>query len=423
MILAAGTTLFPETLVFPPYGHSYGIRKATPKHLFMFFGPRTFFDEPMGLATAKMVSRDDPESEKDDDEVVVYGVNSGRHQLIYNTSMWALALYGERGSGRGQFHNPHGVATEPHGNVFVADKGNNRVVHLFNPEKKVRWVKAFDGRGGGDPGVVKPTYIDLDTRCNIYVVDSGNRRIVVFDSAGTVVRTIPEGTGFLFEGEVRGLAVADGADYWSYPEFNNERVIFCADRDGTRLWKIGFDGTVINRTAFPPGYHAFFGAVDYYHNCYFTDMGNHCVLKFDHNINLLDIFGRKGIEDNEFIEPRGITIWKRYGQTFIAEKKGAQYYWVGTDCKEASLKRMKNNRYRLNVTTTAYSYVSIAKIHSGDTSYCLSKRTVPPGGASVVFTDRNGCIPRAGSSLRMIAEPTYSSYSYYKWTYPITREK
>ena len=127
------TAIDSETLVFPPYGHSYGIRHAKPAHLFMLLGPRTFFDDPQGLATTRLEAWEDTTTKKDDDEVVVYGVNSGRHQIIYNTSMWTLGLYGEKGEGIDQFAIK-GVAADQR-NVYVADSGNNRVVHLLIPAR------------------------------------------------------------------------------------------------------------------------------------------------------------------------------------------------------------------------------------------------------------------------------------------------
>jgi hypothetical protein len=48
------------------------------------------------LAAAKLESWDNPKTKKDDDEVIVYGVNSGQHEIIYNTSMYSLALFGSR---------------------------------------------------------------------------------------------------------------------------------------------------------------------------------------------------------------------------------------------------------------------------------------------------------------------------------------
>ncbi|MBD3322194.1 MAG: hypothetical protein GF350_13935 [Chitinivibrionales bacterium] len=406
-----------ETLVFPPYGHSYGIRKATPKHLFMFFGPVTFFSDPQGLATAKMNSRNDPSTEKDDDEVVVYGVNSGRHQLIYNTSMWTLGIYGSKGSGKDQFLDPRGVTTNAEGHVFVADRGNDRIVHLFNPRKDVHWVKAIDGCRGGGHGLKKPEQVALGARGNVYVSDTGNRRLVVFDSSGAIIRTIPPAGTAMFVNGPAALAVADGRQKWSY--FNKDRFILCADKQGSRLWKITFGGEVLIKTAMPSNHKAQYAAVDYYHNLWVTDKENHCILKFDHNLELLDIFGSHGKDDNQFVQPRGIAIWKRYGQTFIAEKSGAQYYWIGTELKSAKMMHAQDNIYELFVDCTEYSYLTLFKPANEDTTFLLKKRRILPGGTTVKVTDRKNIVSQ-GTTLTLRVEATYSCYTYYHWDYPVT---
>ncbi len=405
-----------ESLVFPPYGHSYGIRKATPKHLFMFFGPQTFFEDPQGLATVKMKSRDDPSTKKDDDEVVVYGVNSGRHELIYNTSMWALALYGTRGSGKGQFLFPKGVAADPEGNVYVADSGNNRIVHLFNPKKEVHWVNSFDGKSAQDPGLKGPMQVGVTSDGDIYVSDRGNHRIVRFDNTGNVLQTIPHrAQTVLFEDGPSTLAVADGRDKWSH--FDSDRFFVCADRGGKRLWKITFDGKVEKKIDMPSGHTAFYAAFDYYHNVWITDKHKHCILKFDRNLKLLDVFGSHGSGDNQFIEPRGITIWKRFGQTFIAERKGAQYYWVGTDLRKKGLTANADKSYTLSLDLAEYSFVSLFKVTGTDTTYALRKRFVYPGSTSTIFHDEKKTLKDGNLILRV--EPTYSSYTFSKWDFPI----
>ncbi len=403
--------VFAESMVFPPYGHSYGIRKATPKHLFMFFGPFAQFDDPQGLATAKMISRDDPEKRGDDDEVVVYGVNSGNHQLIYNTSMWTLAKYGKKGSGKGEFLFPKGVATEPSGNVYVADYGNNRVVHLFNPKREVEWVQAFSGKSASDPGLKKPVQVSLDIPGNVYVSDSGNGRIAVFSGKGKLLWSL--GTEF-FENGPGALAVADGRDKWS--RFNNDRFLFCADKNGRRLWKLGLDGSVKGSVMLPEDFRAGYAAVDYYHSVWLTDQTNHVILKYDRSLNLLEVFGSHGDGDYQFIQPRGIAIWKRYGQTFIAEKKGAQYYWMGTDLKSSSLTRTSSGHFTLSVDVTDHSYLSLFTTQGSDTLFFLPRRSVAPGKQSVQFVDRTGKL-RDHATLRL--EPTYSSYTYYHWDYGI----
>lgn len=405
-----------NTLVFPPYKHSHGIRKAKQAHLFLF-QPFTRFTDPQGIATAKMIARDDTSTEHDDDEVVVYGVNSGNHQLIYNTSMWGLNTFGKKGSGKRHFNFPKGVACDIHGNVYVVDAGNSRIVHLFNPKRKVKWVKAFNGKNSGSPGLKSPSQIGLDEDGYIYVTDSGNRRIVVFDSLGNVLRTIKGSDSISFTNGPTTIAVADGREHWSF--YRKERLIFCADNSGKRLWKIGFDGSVIKTVDMPYKHCAFYGAVDYYHNFWVTDKKNHVVLKFDHNLNLLDVFGSYGEDDNQFIEPRGIAIWKRYGQTFIAEKEGAQYYWMGTDINEKTLE-IDNVRkiVTFDIVLTSYSYISLFQVLNTDTLFYLKKKFVHPF-SQTINLNYNKLMKNKDNEFIFRVEPTYSSYTYNHWDSPV----
>ncbi len=411
------TVIDSETLVFPPYGHSYGIRKAKPAHLFMLLGPRTFFDDPQGLATTRLESWEDTTTKKDDDEVVVYGVNSGRHQIIYNTSMWTLGIYGEKGEGDGQFCSPRGIAADPKGNVFVADSGNNRVVHLFNPGKAIRWEKSFRGELSTDKGLKGPSRISIDESGNVYVNDPGNNRIIVFTKDGEILKKIPGDNEYSFVKGPTALVVADGTSRWSH--FKKERVIFCADLNGTRLWKIDLKGNLIKTTSLPEKYQACYAEIDYYHNIWLTDTYNHCVLKYDHNLQLLDVFGSYGTGDNQFVEPRGIAIYKRFGQVFIAEKKGAQYYWIGTDLKSFDLSKKRTGKYTLTVNATEFSFVTLFSVSGTDTSFLLKKRMVSPGGYRIpVFQIESGRVTQ--NQLNLKIEPTYSSYTYNAWFFPVS---
>jgi|WetSurMetagenome_2_1015567.scaffolds.fasta_scaffold01355_8 hypothetical protein len=409
-----------QTLVEPPYLHTFGIRKATPALLFTFLGSTTEFDDPQGIATAKMKSRDDPKTHEDDDEVVVYGVNAGKNQIIYNATMWTLALYGSTGAGEGNFNAPAGIACDADGNVYVADCGNNRVVHLFNPKKEVRWAGAFTGRNQADPGLRGPCRVALDNVGRVFVSDSGNGRVAVFTSAGVPCRMYPaRGDTFGFERGPVALAVADGLEPFSY--FKGEQAFFCADRQGTRLWKIGFDGGVRKRVDLPPGHHAAYAAVDYYHSLWLTDTGRHCVLKYDHDLNPLDVFGSFGEGKNQFVEPRGIAIWKHYGQTFIAEKHGAQYFWVGTDCTAKSLRENGDNNYTLSLALTEYSFVSLF-LPGRDTVWLARKAFARPGLRRIPVTDARDALAGGNRAVLRI-EPTYSSYTFFKQDCPVAAGK
>jgi len=299
----------------------------------------------------------------------------------------------------------------------VADSGNNRVVKLFNPKSSLQWKGEFTGKTAGDRGLIGPARIGIDEQVNVYVTDPGNSRIVVFDSTGKIKQYIPAtGPAAQFTSGPTALAIADGRSRYSY--YTGEKAIYCADKSGSRLWKIGFDGKTLLQKDVPPGYSALYGAVDYFHNYWVTDRYKHCVLKFDHDLTLLDIFGSYGEGDNQFVEPRGITIYKRFGQVFIAEKKGAQYFWVGTNCKKATLTKNNPgaNSYKLELSTTEFSLVTLFSAMAKDTVIYIRRRWVPCGTNSVFFENRQGIRDRG---LTLKVEPTYSSFTYSSWTYPI----
>ena len=185
------------------------------------------------------------------------------------------------------------------------------------------------------------------------------------------------------------------------------------------MWKFDLAGSVIKTVSMPNGQKASYAAIDYFHNVWVTDKDDHCILKFDKDLRLLDVFGSFGTDKNQFVEPRGIAIWKRFGQVFIAEKKGAQYFWVGTDLKSKELIDKGNSRYVLTLNVTEYSFISLFETAGRDTSWLISKRLVFPGGASINFSDvKKRVFP--GASMVLKTEPTYSSYLYNSWIYPMS---
>jgi hypothetical protein len=126
--------------------------------------------------------------------------------------------------------------------------------------------------------------------------------------------------------------VNDSTEQWSYYKDNFVVVI---DLDGQRLQKFTRSGRLLKAVTAAeigtPTAKFMYGAVDYYSNVYVTDFNNHCIHKFDRDLNYLTAYGRHGSGGKEFIEPRGIAIYKRFGQVLIDDRESAQYYWIGTD--------------------------------------------------------------------------------------------
>jgi DNA-binding beta-propeller fold protein YncE len=70
-------------------------------------------------------------------------VSTNRHQLlILSPGGELLGRFGKRGSGRGEFDLPAGVAVGPRGDVFVAEENNNRVQRLVPPPHLQVWTGA-----------------------------------------------------------------------------------------------------------------------------------------------------------------------------------------------------------------------------------------------------------------------------------------
>ena len=73
---------------------------------------------------------------------------------------------------------PRGIKYDTYGNLYVADRGNQRVV-MYCANSTVGRVVA--GGSGSTPGLANPYDADFDSDLNLYVVDSGNNQVVKYD--------------------------------------------------------------------------------------------------------------------------------------------------------------------------------------------------------------------------------------------------
>ncbi len=109
--------------------------------------------------------------------------------------------FGEEGSGDGQFKEPFDVAVGAGGDMFVLDRGNDRV-ERFNEAGE--YLGQFGEEGSGDGQLRAPDALALDSNGNVFVLDTGNERVEEFDNSGEFVRTF--GAGLEGEG-AEGIAV------------------------------------------------------------------------------------------------------------------------------------------------------------------------------------------------------------------------
>ena len=314
------------TFIYPPWKHTWGVVRATPFKLRLFVGDKTRFNDPQGLAVARLEAWEDTSRTGDDDEITAYGVNSGDNCIIYNRSMYSLGIYGLEDEHM-RLNRPWGIAADSKGRVYVADRGNSRVVRLFNSGKNLEFVGELGGAGSEAGRFIEPRGVALCPNGDLFVTDAALGRITVFDDGGNVLNTWNG-----FDGP-DGIAVIGAGEKWNHQP--NQTFVVVIDSLHQRLRKLSLDGELIaEATTQSWGLQDAFLAyltLDFHNQLIVSDKKNHCLHKLDSDLKYITRFGKQGNGDYQFDEPRGIAIYRRFGQLIVAERMGAQYLWVGVD--------------------------------------------------------------------------------------------
>jgi sugar lactone lactonase YvrE len=103
--------------------------------------------------------------------------------------LMTLGKAGVSGSGPGLFDQPTDVVVAPNGDIFVTDSHrtnarNNRVVKLT---RDGTYVKEWGRKGSGPGELSEPHTIAMDSRGRLFVGDRENNRIQIFDQEGTYI--------------------------------------------------------------------------------------------------------------------------------------------------------------------------------------------------------------------------------------------
>src|SRR4029079_14870498 len=117
------------------------------------------------------------------------GENGKGHQVFkFNPDgkvLMTLGKAGASGSGADLFDQPTDVVVAPSGDIFVTDSHrngkNNRVVRFT---KDGKFVKEWGKKGSGPGEISEPHTIAMDSRGRLFVGDRENNRIQIFDQDG-----------------------------------------------------------------------------------------------------------------------------------------------------------------------------------------------------------------------------------------------
>ena len=143
---------------------------------------------------------------------------------VLNYDLTFFSSFGKRGSGKGQFNYPHGIACDSTGKVYVADSDNHRI-QVFTVEGK--FLRMFHRCGDGTGELTGPEGVAIDSNNMVYVSEFGCHRVSVFTPEGVFVTSFGshgEGPGeFTYP---RGLAVDNSGFVYVCDHYNHRVQIF-----------------------------------------------------------------------------------------------------------------------------------------------------------------------------------------------------
>jgi sugar lactone lactonase YvrE len=155
-----------------------------------------------------------------------------------------------------QLFRPLGMEIDAAGNLYVADTHNHRIRKIRTDGRIISiagtWVQGFSGDGGPATlaALAYPSGLALDAEGNLYIADRGNNRIRKVTPAGVITTVVGTGTqGFSGDG---GLATAAELNTPFGVKIDVQGNLYIADTFNNRIRKVtraGFISTVAGGAA------------------------------------------------------------------------------------------------------------------------------------------------------------------------------
>ncbi len=155
----------------------------------------------------------------------LYAVDSQAHAIfVFGLDGKLQFQFGSRGSRRGQFNFPTGIAADSQGRLLVADTMNCRV-QIFNADGS--FVREFGSNGDSSGHFARPKGVAVDAAGHIYVVDSVFDNFQIFSDGGELLLTVGQrGDGPGGFGLPNGIAISADHRIFVADAYNHRVQIF-----------------------------------------------------------------------------------------------------------------------------------------------------------------------------------------------------
>jgi DNA-binding beta-propeller fold protein YncE len=263
---------------------------------------------PAAYAGFQDASSDIVSADSGADSLAAYNqaaVATNTHDPLFNVGLAkgrTLSRIGHSGTLPGEFRNPHGLAGDDAGNIWVADTDNNRIQKLTHAGQH---IIHFGHKGSGNGELNSPYGVFVDRNGTVLVADTGNHRIQRFSRTGEFIQA------FGSQGSQPGQffypqsLITDATGNIYVADFGNHRIEkFTSDGKFVTAW--GQLGSKPGQFNYPSSL-----AIDAQDRLWVTDLLNHRLQAFSLKGDLVGTFGTyspNASAADEFNHPRAVAI-------------------------------------------------------------------------------------------------------------------
>jgi len=262
-------------------------------------------------------SFDQPVDAVVDREENIYVVDRGNNRIeVLDRRGRYLREWGRPGIAPGSFDGPSAIAIERNAGILWVVDTNNHRLQKFDLKGKLLMTLGSLGSAGGEFN--KPSDVTFDKNGNLYVADTGNNRVQKFDPSGRLLSEWGK-----FSRWRKGLEVHNPMSV----AYSSEGLgaVYVVNSPDCRILKYDTDGVLIREWPIhPKGEGMACGPARIrieprLYTVYIADTGNDRVILFDKNGELLgDLKGGKA----PFRKPRGVFISDLFEEQLVVADTG-----------------------------------------------------------------------------------------------------
>jgi sugar lactone lactonase YvrE len=192
----------------------------------------------------------------------------------FTTKGESLARFGSEGTGNGQFSEPWGIAIAATGSIWVSDARFYRVEEFSASGQYIRQQHGASWGGAGNGEFWHPTGISISGDGNVWVVDCRNNRLQQLSPAGEYISQFgTKGAGEAQYNEPTAIAIREGGDLLVADTLNNR--VEETTQAGEYVTQYGTAGGGSGQFSLPEGIAVGRGGVEYV-----ADTGNRRVQRW-----------------------------------------------------------------------------------------------------------------------------------------------